>query len=108
MKNSWMMRLIGYILASDRLGKDMVGWNTMVEYNIDVCDGSINEATEFLQNMGYGNAKIGMTVLKTKLNYKTASALLITATTKTNLTKVKKTKEEFLDYIADESGIDWK
>ncbi|SFU86828.1 hypothetical protein [Butyrivibrio sp. M55] len=83
-------------------------WNTMVEYNIDVCDGSINEATEFLQNMGYGNAKIGMTVLKTKLNYKTASALLITATSKTNLTKVKKTKEEFLDYIADESGIDWK
>lgn len=83
-------------------------WNTMVEYNIDVCEGSVNEATEFLQNMGYGNAKIGMTVLKTKLNYKTASALLITATSKTNLTKVKKTKEEFLDYIADESGIDWK
>ena len=60
----------------------------------------------FLQNLGYGNAEIGMFILKDKLNNMTFSALAITVYSDEDLASVSDTKKEFIDYISKESGID--
>ena len=80
-------------------------WNAMVEYNIDTCEGSINESKEFLQNLGYGNADLGMSVLSHKLYYNTAASETIRKMANADLMSVAIKKEEFLDYVSTESGI---
>ncbi len=80
-------------------------WNAMVEYNIDTCEGSINESKEFLQNLGYGNADLGMSVLSHKLYYNTAASETIRKMANADLMSVAIKKEEFLDYVSAESGI---
>lgn len=81
-------------------------WNAMVEYNIDANNNYINESLEFLQNLGHGNAKAGMSILKDKLNFPTFSALTITAYSDEDFDSVNETKEDFINYISKESGID--
>lgn len=80
-------------------------WNAMVEYNIDTCEGSINESKEFLQNLGYGNADLGMSVLSHKLYYNTAASETIRKMANADLMSVAIKKEEFLDYVSAESDI---
>jgi len=84
-------------------------WNAMVEYNIGACDGSINESKEFLQNMGYGNAEVGMSILKRKLYSNTTLAQTITLMAEyhaeVDIFAMENARNKFLDYISDESGI---
>lgn len=80
-------------------------WNAMVEYNIDTCEGSINESKEFLQNLGYGNADLGMSVLSHELYYDTAASEMIRIMAHADCISVASKKEEFLDYVSAESGI---
>ncbi|MBR4356934.1 MAG: hypothetical protein IKQ00_03330 [Butyrivibrio sp.] len=87
-------------------------WNAMVEYNIDTCQGSTNESKEFLENMGYGNAEIGMSVLQTKLNSNTALAQTITLIAgrhaDVDVFAIERERTKFLKYVSNESGISYK
>lgn len=118
-------------------------WNTYVEYNNGVADGSINESREFLSNYGNGDPEKGMKNLKIELDdasfgtwylsgeiyggeggyYGTAPYSYSQYGSGYNYNPggysdygyydgqpktVEECRENFLDYISEESGIEWK
>ena len=75
----------------------------MTEYNIGVENGSINGSKEFLEHFGKGDAEKGMEKLKKELDKET----LVTDILGRHASQedIDRTKEEFLGYLSDESGV---
>ena len=75
----------------------------MTEYNVGVSEGSINGEKEFLERYGNGDAEIGMKNLIKELDRKTGGTIIVSWGVSAE--KVKSTKEEFLQYLSDKSGV---
>lgn len=78
-------------------------WDIMTEYNVGVSEGSINGEKEFLERYGNGDAEIGMKNLIKELDRKTGGTIIVSWGVSAE--KVKSTKEEFLQYLSDKSGV---
>lgn len=79
-------------------------WETMTKYNEGVSEGKINGSKEFLAHFGNGDPEKGMEALKIDLDKETSGTRKLSGDPK----KVKAMKREFLEYISDESGVDWE
>ncbi|RKM56509.1 hypothetical protein D6853_06900 [Butyrivibrio sp. X503] len=84
--------------------KDGDIWNTMVEYNENASDGTINESKEFLERLGNGDAEKGMKKLKKQLNKTSIGTDIISKDVDEE--KIKETKDDFLKHVSNESGVD--
>ena len=79
-------------------------WETMTKYNEGVSEEKINGSKEFLAHFGNGDSEKGMEALKIDLDKETNGTRKLGGDPK----KVKAMKREFLEYISDESGVDWE
>lgn len=78
-------------------------WDVMIEYNIGVSEGAINGEKEFLERYGNGDAEIGMKNLIKELDRKSAGTFVVSRNTTSE--KIKATRDEFLQYLSDKSGV---
>ena len=86
--------------------KDGDIWGAMTEYNIGVEDGSINGSKEFLEHFGKGDAEKGMEKLKKELDKETPITNILSRNTTPQAVEIQ--KADFLDYVSDQSGVDWE
>lgn len=81
-------------------------WKTMTEYNNGVSRGAINESKEFLERIGGGDAQKGMKKLQKKINKKSLGTDKLSKGVNKEL--IEAAKEDFLNHISSESGIEWE
>ena len=76
-------------------------WEAMNIYNEGVAEGSINGSNEFLAHFGDRDPELGMKVIKEDLDTETKG----TAKLNGDVEMIAQRKEEFLNYLSNESGI---